>query len=112
LQEVYSSRFICVAGLSGTGTTYLVPSGKVAVVKQVTAYCSPGAFSSTLFLEDDATGAALWQHEFQGSAGWAEYFGSWVFEPGQGFHFQLDVSPPGSNVSADVYAGGYLLNLP
>ena len=110
--DIYSTRFLCQAGLSGTGPSFAVPSGFVLVVKQVTAYCDPGAADVRVFLEDDTTGAALWSHDFPaGSAGWGEYFGSWVFPGPLGFHFNVDVTI-GFTSTADVYAGGFQLVAP
>jgi hypothetical protein len=80
-QNVYSTRFITTKGLSGTGSSYTVPAGLVAVVKEV---------SITAPL-------------------WFGFYGGIVFEPGQGFHFQVNNS---FGEAADVSAHGYLLTLP
>jgi hypothetical protein len=81
----------------------------VAVVKQVTIYSSPIA-NLAAFFEDDDSGAALFANRFTiTDAGWVGFYGALVFEPGGGFHFQVNAS---IGDAADVYAGGYLLTLP
>ncbi len=109
-RPVYSTRFIAQAGLSGTGASVTVPAGHVYVVKQLTIYSSPLLAVLTAFFEDDATGAALFANRFTiGASGSVFFYGAIVFEPGQGFHFQVNA---GIGDAADVYAGGYDLILP
>jgi hypothetical protein len=109
-QSVFSTRFLAQAGLAGTGVSVLVPAGHVYIVKQVTMYASPSIGPIRMFLEDDTTGAALFSAATQaGTPGWFGLYGALVFEPGQGFHFQIDAFPTDA---ADVYCGGYDLLLP
>lgn len=105
---VYSRRFLCQAGLTGRGASVVVPAGRVYIVREVTIYCS--TFSTTaIFFEDDTTGAALIRGTATVELGlWFAFYGAFVFEPGQGFHFQVN---NGVGESADVYAGGYDLSL-
>jgi len=79
-----------------------VPAGKVAIVKQVTIYVDPTTLPTRVFLEDGATGAALFTG--QQTAGNPEWFGFYG-----AIHFQVSAGP---GDGADVYAGGYLLDLP
>lgn len=109
MAPVYSYRFLSSAGLLGTGPSYTVPSGFVAVVKCVTFYGSPGAFPMTAFLEDDVVGAALIADDWgSGDNHSTLWYGAAVFEEAQGFHFQVD--QPGGTAGADVTASGYLLS--
>jgi len=104
---VYSTRFIAVQGLSGTGGSVTVPSGFVYVVKQITFYMASTFGPMTAFLEDDASGAALFSGKVNpGTPEWFGFFGQLVFESGQAFHMQVDAVP---GDSADVYCGGYAL---
>jgi hypothetical protein len=105
LIPVYSTRFIAQAGLSGTGSSVVVPAGRVYVVRQLTMYSSPLLAQVAAFFEDDATGAALFSSRFTPDAGgWVGFYGALVFEEGNGFHFQVNSS---TGDAADVYAGGY-----
>lgn len=109
-QNVYSTRFITTKGLSGTGASYTVAAGLVAVVKEITVYASPLLGLTTVFFEDDLTGAAFWaQDATVGSPVTGSFYGGIVFEPGQGFHFQVNNA---FGEAADVSAHGYLLTLP
>lgn len=104
-RQLYSVRFLAAQGLSGTGPSVTVPAGHVYVVKQVTMYASPLISVTSVFFEDDSTGAALFASRFNASAGgWAGLYGALVFQAGEGFHFQVDNS---AGEPADVYAGGY-----
>jgi hypothetical protein len=108
--SVYSRRFQSHQGLQGTGPSTLVPAGHVYVVKQVTFYCSALLGQVHMFLQDDASGAALFAAAVNpGTPEWFGFYGAIVFEPGDAFHFQIDVT---LSDSADAYAGGYDLTLP
>lgn len=92
----------------GTGSSYVVPSGFVAVVHQVSYYASTGAVSKTAFFEDDTSGAALDSAFWDVSTNEAfQRPGRWVFPAGFGFHFQVDTLAADG---VDCYAGGYLLS--
>lgn len=104
-RAIYSVRFLAQQGLAGTGVSVTVPAGHVYVVKQVTMYCNPLLSQTTMFFQDDTSGAALFSGGVNpGSGEWFGLYGALVFEEGQGFHFQVDSS---TSESADVYAGGY-----
>jgi hypothetical protein len=107
-RAAYSKRFLCQAGLSGTGPSVIVPAGRVYVIRQATIYSAPlGVVAS--FLEDETTGAALFSARFNAEAGGFQgFFGALVFEPGQGFHFQVNAT---LTDACDVYCGGYDLSL-
>jgi hypothetical protein len=108
--QLYSKRFLAQQGLAGTGGSVTVPAGHVYVVKQVTLYCSALLGQVHMFFEDDVSGAALFSGAVNpGTPEWFGFYGALVFEPGDGFHFQVDVTP---GDEADVYAGGYDLILP
>lgn len=110
MADVYSKRFYALQGLSGTGASVIVPPTRVYVVKQLTVYASPLLGLTTVFFEDESTGAALWAQDATiGSPVSGSFYGSFVFEAGQGFHFQVD---SGFGEGADVYAGGYDLAAP
>lgn len=109
MAQLYSTRWIAQQGLSGTGASVTVPTGRVYVVKQVTIYSSPlGPVAA--FFQDDVSGAALFSARFTGSAGgWQGFYGALVFREGDGFHFQINATLLDA---ADVYAGGYDLSAP
>jgi hypothetical protein len=107
-RAAYSKRFICTAGLAGRGDSVIVPAGRVYIVREVTIYCSDFA-NTAIFFEDDTTGAALIRATVPSVEGlWFGFYGALVFEPGEGFHFQVNNA---IGESADVYAGGYDLSL-
>lgn len=107
-RAAYSKRFYAKAGLSGTGASVIVPAGRVYVVRQVTIYSAPLGIVASFF-EDDETGAALFSARFTGdSGGFQGFYGVLVFEPGQGFHFQVNAT---LTDACDVYCGGYDLSL-
>jgi hypothetical protein len=104
-RPVYSTRFLAQQGLSGTGPSITVPAGHVYVIKQVTFFMSALLGQMHAFLEDDASGAALFAGAVNpGTPEWFGFFGSLTFLPGDGFHFQVDAVPTDA---ADVYCGGY-----
>lgn len=110
MAALYSTRFLAQAGLSGTGTSYVVPAGKVAVIKQVTIYLDPSFGVARAFLEDGATGAALFSGGTNiGTPAWFGFYGAIVVNPGDSFHFQVNAT---AGDAGDVYCGGYLLSLP
>lgn len=87
-----------------------MPAGKVAIVKQVTIYVDPTTLPTRVFLEDGATGAALFTgQQTAGNPEWFGFYGAIVIEEGESIHFQVSAGP---GDGADVYAGGYLLDLP
>lgn len=76
----------------------------------MTIYCSAVVGQVVTFLEDDTSGAALFSGAVNpGTPEWFGLYGALVFEPGEGFHFQVNALPTDA---ADVYAGGYVLDLP
>lgn len=110
MSSVYSRRFYAAQGLSGTGTSVVVPVGHVYVVKQVTIYMDPSFGILRAYFQDGASGAALFSGgQSPGNPEWFGFYGQLVFEPGDSFHFQVTGTP---GDSADVYAGGYDLSLP
>jgi hypothetical protein len=106
--SVYSSRLFTQAGLLGTGASVTVPPGQVWIVKAITVYASAGAFDITSFLEDEPSGAALieWSWSSLDAQSYA-YYGALVFEPGAGFHFQVNTA---GTAGVDVSASGYRLS--
>lgn len=111
MTQLYSKRFLAQQGLSGTGSSIVVPAGRRYIVKQVTIYCSSTVAYIRAFFEDDSSGAALFTGQVTaGNIEWFGFYGAIVFEEGEGFHFQVD--SPGGVESADVYAGGYDLSAP
>jgi hypothetical protein len=104
-RQLYSTRFLAVQGLAGTGASVTVPPGHVYIVKQLTLYSNPLLGQVHAFFEDDTSGAALFSGGWNpGTPEWFGFYGALVFLPGQGFHFQVDVTV---GDAADVYAGGY-----
>lgn len=104
---VYSKRFLVSSGVLGTGDSYEVPPGFVAVVRQLSFYASSGAFNITAFFEHEPSGAAL-DEESWSTTDAQSYLRDvrFVFAQGEGFHFQVDTA---GTAGVDVYAGGYLL---
>lgn len=91
----------------GTGSSYTVPAGFVAVVAHLSYYASTGAAPKTAFFQDDVSGAAFDSAYWDVSTNEAfQREGRWVFTAGQAFHFQVDTLAADG---VDVYAGGYLL---
>jgi hypothetical protein len=102
---VYSTRFLTERGLSGSSSSITVPAGHVYVVKSVTFYASSTASTITGFLEDDVTGAALYQAQITtGLSKYDQYYGAIVFEAGMGFHLRVDA---GVLDAADMSVSGY-----
>jgi hypothetical protein len=109
MTTLYSTRFIAAQGLSGTGASVTVPTGRVYIVKQVTIYMDPAFGVTRAFFQDDTSGAALFTgQQTIGNPEWFGLYGALVFREGEGFHFQVDASP---GDGADVYAGGYDLRV-
>jgi hypothetical protein len=82
----------------------------VYVVKQITLYMASLLGQMHAFFQDDSSGAALFAGAVNpGTPEWFGFYGQMVFEPGDGFHFQVDVTP---GDSADVFCCGYDLTLP
>lgn len=110
MANVYSSRFYSEPGVLGTGASQTVPAGEVWIVKAVTVYSSGSAFDITAFLEDEPSGAALIQWSWSlAQAKSFDYYGGLVFEPGSGFHFQVDTA---GTAGVDCSVSGYRLTLP
>lgn len=108
-RALYSQRFLVQPGLSGTGPSFIVPTGFRAIVKQVTLYAAPLLANTAAFFEHEPSGAALFAERFNINAGgWAGFYGALVFDAGEGFHFQVNNA---AGEAADVYAGGYLLSV-
>jgi hypothetical protein len=104
-RSIFSTRFLAQQGLAGTGASITVPAGHVYIVKQVTLYSNPLLGQVHAFFEDDTSGAALFSAGWNpGTPAWFGLYGALVFEEGQGFHFQVDVT---AGDACDVYAGGY-----
>lgn len=105
MAQIYSKPFVVQKGLSGAGSSVVVPAGRVYIVKEVTIYASPLLGLTTIFLEHEPTGAALIAQDASlTSSLWFGFFGSLVFDAGEGFHFQVNSS---FGEAADVSAHGY-----
>lgn len=105
---VYSTRFIQQHGLSGHAS-FMVPSGFVAVVRDVDSYIgTPAGFNSLYF--HGAIGQTIWWTEATiGQSQYASWRGRQVFEPGELIDVEADV---GGLDAYDVTVSGYLLSLP
>jgi hypothetical protein len=101
--DVYTVKF-CDVQLSAGGNVYTVPSGKVAVLRYVSAsFPSAGAFG---FLRS-STGIVNAVHLIGGtSLFYQEWQGRAVFNALEIINFTASAYPAG------VFACGYLLNLP
>lgn len=112
-RTIFSTRFLTSPGLLGRSSSWIVDEGTVVIVKQLTAYMSSSGPTIRVWLEDDATGAALWSCASPSSSvglpepAWFGFYGALVFEAGQSFSFRV-LQEPGLD-GAYVYAGGYLL---
>lgn len=101
---VYSTPFFHVRGLSGA-VTYTVPSGLVAVVRDIDIYSANGSPGNTVFrLEDGSSGATVvfLDYGFSGS-GMLMWRGRQVWNAGQSFV----ITQLGDLI--DVNVSGYLL---
>lgn len=106
--SVYSRQFFAWQGLNGHGTTIVVPTGTVYIVKQVTIYANGLLGTVRTFFRDLDSGATLFTGQAsEGVPSWFGFYGALVFEPGASFRFE--VSAIGTD-GADVYAGGYSLS--
>jgi hypothetical protein len=107
-RPVYSTRFIQQHGLSGSAS-FAVPSGYVAVVRDVDTFIGTPVGANTLYFHG-ALGQAIWFTEGTiGQSQYASWRGRQVFEPGETFDVQADV---GVLDAYDVTVSGYLLALP
>lgn len=105
MASVFSKRFLVQKGLSGAGASVTVPAGHTYIIKQLTVYGNATIADINAFLEDDATGAALFDGLIPaGKNGWAGFYGAIVCEAGDAFHFNV-TSTAGD--AADVFASGY-----
>ena len=105
---IYSTRFICLQGVTGNSGTVTVPVGKVYIVKQLTFYSNPLLAPARGFFVDEQSGAALFGAATNaGTPAWFGFYGQLVFEAGQGFHWHAEVS---IGDAIDVGAFGYVLS--
>ena len=89
---------------------YKVPSGHVAVVKQLTAYANSTVAAIEIFFHSKPQNVAVWHHHVEGlTASFGSHEGTLTFEEGAEFAFYVDAAPVDG---ADCYAGGYLLTIP
>lgn len=106
-RPVYSSRFIQQRGLSSS-TSFAVPSGFIAVVRDLDAYCDATLGFADLFLEG-ATGQAIaWHHWDATTQDQFQWRGRQVYEPGE---LIVVTASTGIGVGVDVTVCGYLLTL-
>jgi hypothetical protein len=110
--NVYSKQFISQAGLSGTGTSVVVPAGRIYLVRFVSVYCNSPSATISVFFQDDVAGTAL-LNGYTGDTNPIRIAQDcrFVFTETQAFHFQVDVEE-GFTGAADVSAAGYDLVAP
>lgn len=110
MAQLYSRRFIVAHGLSGSSAAVVVPTGRVYIVKQLTAYMSSTLGTIDAFFHDLGSGAALFHAGVSaGGGGWFGFYGALVFEAGDSFGWDVSVT---LGESADVFASGYDLSSP
>jgi hypothetical protein len=105
MADVYSTRFISAVGLTGT-SSYTVPNGFVAIIRDLDAYANPIGVVS-LYLHG-ASGEALWWNSWDALvAAYASFRGRQVIFAGETFNVEADVTLLDS---VDVAVSGYLLS--
>ena len=109
MAAIYSTKFL-VGNTDDANLVYQVQPGFVAVLRDVVVY-NNSAIAAELFLEDFATGAAIWRWDnsiidTNLPAGSQQWQGRQVFGPEEGFRFRA------SEGTWDFRACGYLLTAP
>jgi len=103
---VYSAQFILYTSVDPT-TSYEIPSGFTAVVRDFTGYSDGGASLCQLLIQNDGSAPELVvaQLSFAGIAAYAQWQGR-VVVPAGGF---ILIQPGALLVNPGFYVGGYLL---
>lgn len=107
-QAVYSSRFIQQHGLT-TSASFAVPSGFVAVVRDLDAFIGTPTGVNDLFMHGALGQAIFWDSAQIGISKYMSWRGRQVFEPGELISVEVNV---GALDAFDVTVSGYLLTLP
>jgi hypothetical protein len=102
---LYSTRFVAVQGFDGT-LDYEVPSGFVAVLRDVDVYASVDAFSGPAHLRVlNIENGTIWLTQIDtDTSGSAQWRGRQVFNPTERIRFLTDAP-------YDITASGYLLTV-
>lgn len=104
--SVYSTLFIAAAG-TDISAGYVVPSGMVAVVRDVSALCEGAPDDTAAELLDNATGTYIWYRLFQDPFEFDHWDGRQVVPAGATF----TAASSGPQI-VHVRVSGYLLTLP
>lgn len=108
MANIYSVRFIAVKGLTGT-SSYTVPAGMVAIVRDVDTFIGTPTGVNALFLHGEHGQAMWWTSATIGQSQYASWRGRQVVEAGLTFDVQASV---GALDAYDVTVSGYLLDAP
>lgn len=104
---VYSSRFIQQVGLDSSAS-FAVPSGFIAVVRDLDAYCNATIGFANLFMEGAIGQTIAWHSWEVTTQDQFQWRGRQVLEPGETLTVVADT---GVGVGIDVTVSGYLLTL-
>lgn len=108
MASIYSTRFIQASGLSSS-TSYLVPTGFVAIVRDLDAYCDATLGFATLFLHGALGQAIAWHHWDATTEDQFAWRGRQVYYSGEDIEVAVAT---GIGVAIDVTVSGYLLTAP
>lgn len=104
-RPVYSIRFIEARGLDST-SSYTVPEGFVAVIRDLDAYCDATLGFADLFLHGAGGQAIAWHSWEATTQDQFQWRGRQVILAGETFDVEADT---GIGVAIDVTVSGYLL---
>jgi hypothetical protein len=105
MAPVYSTRFLAVQGLAGT-SSFEVPAGFVAVIRDIDAYASTDLTAGRLYVKGPGDNVLFFNHWGLGDEDIAEWRGRQICFEGESF---VADSP---DIPIDVAISGYLLTAP
>jgi hypothetical protein len=110
MAPLYSTSFLNLHNLSGVSAPITVPAGHRYIVRQLTAYASPGFASVYAYFRNLTHGNVLYSVGWApGQVEWFGFYGALVFQAGESFRWETQSVGP---ETADLYAGGYDLLAP
>jgi hypothetical protein len=100
----YSTRFFVGTLGSGDATLITVATGRVAVLRDLNLFCTPGGSGHATVYDNDS-GANLAELHNPAAREILRWTGRQVIDAGQELHFFSDLG-----VDVDVWCSGYLLD--
>ena len=106
LVNLYSTRFLAAHDQAGSDpVVYVVPAGKLAIVRDVDCYAGTTLLGVTFFARGSA-GQVFWSDSSPAAgAGWKQWQGRQVLYAGESLSLEGDDT-------CDLAASGYLLDAP